>query len=80
MNAAVGPQWRIAQAERIRAAMGPEMCAVADALRTKFGEVKLNWLQSPTLTTGTPPWDEVAVRAQKDADTQSQNSGETPRG
>lgn len=50
----IGPQWRIAQAEKIRAAMGPDFCAVADALRNTFG-AKLAWLKTPTLTVGTEP-------------------------
>jgi hypothetical protein len=54
MNAQLGDQWRIAQAERIREAMGPEFCAVADALRETFG-AKLVWLQTPRLTVGTEP-------------------------
>lgn len=37
MSTQIGAQWRIAQAEKIRAAMGPEMCTVADALRETFG-------------------------------------------
>lgn len=43
--------WRIAQAEKIRAAMGPEMCAVADALRETFG-AKLDWLETPAMKIG----------------------------
>lgn len=54
MSANVGPQWRIAQAEKIRAAMGPELCAVADALREKFG-ARLVWLETSTLTIGEKP-------------------------
>src|ERR1041385_2882647 len=50
----VGPQWRIAQAEKIRAAMGPEFAAVADSLRETFG-AKLTWLETPRLSTGTKP-------------------------
>ena len=53
---AIGPQWRIAMAEKMRSAMGPEMCAVADALRETFGpDTKLNWLETSTLSHGTPP-------------------------
>lgn len=48
----IGPQWRIAQAEKIRTAMGRDMCAVADALRTAFG-AKIEWLETPALTLGT---------------------------
>lgn len=48
----VGDQWRIAQAEKIRAAMGPEMCSVADALRETFG-AKITWLETPSMSLGT---------------------------
>jgi hypothetical protein len=54
MSAQLGDQWRIAQAERIRDAMGSEFCAVADALRETFG-AKLTWLETPSIQTGTPP-------------------------
>ena len=55
MNVAAGPQWRIAQAEKIRAAMGPEFRAMADSLRNTFGAVKsLDWLRTDTLSMGTP--------------------------
>lgn len=54
MSTVVGDQWRIAQAERIREAMGPDFCAVADALRETFG-AKLAWLETPEIQTGTPP-------------------------
>jgi hypothetical protein len=57
----VGPQWRMAQAEKIRAAMGPEMCAVADALRETFG-AKIAWLETPTLTLGTKPEEGVPTQ------------------
>lgn len=53
MSAQLGDQWRIAQAERIRDAMGPDMCAVADALREKFG-AKLVWFESGEFTMGKP--------------------------
>lgn len=53
MSSQLGPQWRIAYAEKVRAAMGPEFAAVADALRATFGEAKLNWLETPALTVGT---------------------------
>lgn len=59
----IGPQWRIAQAEKMRAAMGPEMCAVADALREAFG-AKLVWLATPTLTMGTKPEEGVPTQWQ----------------
>jgi hypothetical protein len=55
MNVQVGPQWRIAQAERIRDAMGPEFCAVADALRETFPGAKLSWLDTPQIQSGTEP-------------------------
>jgi hypothetical protein len=54
VSAQLGDQWRIAQAERIRDAMGPEFCAVADALRQTFG-AKLVWLHTPGFTVGTEP-------------------------
>jgi hypothetical protein len=50
----IGPQWRIAQAEKVRAAMGSEFCAVADALRETFG-AKLVWLDTSTLKIGEKP-------------------------
>lgn len=61
MSVQVGPQWRIAQAERVRAAMGVEMCSVADALREAFG-AKLVWLDAPGLTVGEKP--EMGVTTQ----------------
>lgn len=54
MSVEIGPQWRIAQAEKIRAAMGPELTAIADSLRETFG-AKLTWLETPTLSMGTKP-------------------------
>ena len=54
MSAAVGDQWRIAYAEKVRVAMGADLCAVADALRETFG-AKLSWLETPTMTVGTEP-------------------------
>jgi len=60
----VGPQWRIAKAEKVRAAMGREFAAVADSLRETFGDVKLNWLETPTLTIGTKPDDGVPTQWQ----------------
>lgn len=54
MSDLVGAQWRIAQAERIRQAMGPEMCAVADALREQFG-ARLTYLKTATDLFGIPP-------------------------
>lgn len=54
MNALVGDQWKLSRAEQIRAAMGPEMCAVADALRETFG-AKLVWLCASTLVVGEEP-------------------------
>ena len=44
----------MAQVLKIRAAMGPEMSAVADTLRDTFG-AKLTWLETPSLTMGTKP-------------------------
>jgi hypothetical protein len=41
-------------AAEVREAMGPEMCAVADALRETFG-AKISWLDTPTIASGTPP-------------------------
>jgi hypothetical protein len=41
-------------AAEVREAMGPDFCAVADALRETFG-AKLTWLDTPTIQTGTPP-------------------------
>lgn len=54
MSAALDGTWRIAAAERIREAMGPDFCAVADALRETFG-AKLSWLETPAFKTGAPP-------------------------
>ena len=54
MNAPAN-DWRIAQAEKIRAVMGADFCAVADALRETFAGTKLTWLDTPTIKTGTPP-------------------------
>jgi len=54
LSAQVGDQWRIAYAQKVRVAMGPQMCAVADALRLQFG-AKLEWLETPTLTHGHEP-------------------------
>jgi hypothetical protein len=53
MNVAVGDQWRIAQAERVRESMGPDFQAVADELRTVFS-ARLVWFESGTLTMGKP--------------------------
>lgn len=53
MNAQVGDQWRIAQAERVREAMGPEFRAVADELRSAFS-ARLVWFESGSLTMGKP--------------------------
>lgn len=46
--------------------MGPEFCAIADALRKTFGDIKgLDWLKTDALTMGTEPggictkWDGV---------------------
>lgn len=61
MSTQIGAQWRIAQAEKIRAAMGPEMCAVADALRETFG-AKLAWLETPALSIGERPEEGVATQ------------------
>jgi hypothetical protein len=54
VSAQVGPQWRIAQAERMRAAMGSEFCAIADSLREQFG-ARLTFLKTPELVIGMPP-------------------------
>ena len=62
MKVEVGPQWRIAYAEKVRTAMGPEMSAVADALRETFGEAKLNWLETPTLSVGAKPEEGVPTQ------------------
>lgn len=40
-------------ADEVRAAMGPDMCAVADALRERFG-AKLEWLRTDSLELGKP--------------------------
>lgn len=61
MSVAVGDQWRIAQAERVRSAMGPELAAIADALRADFG-AKLVWLETPKLSIGTKPEEGVPTR------------------
>lgn len=50
----VGDQWRIARAEQVRSAMGPELCAIADALRETFG-ARVVWLSTPKLTLGEEP-------------------------
>lgn len=57
----IGPQWRIAKAEKIRAAMERDMCAVADSLRLTFG-AKIEWLETPSLTMGTKPEEGVPTR------------------
>jgi hypothetical protein len=58
----VGPQWRMAYALKVRAAMGPDMCAFADAIRATFGEAKLNWLETPELTMGMKPEEGVPTQ------------------
>jgi hypothetical protein len=45
----------------MRAAMGPELCAVADALRETFG-AKLAWLQTSSLTIGVKPEEGVPTQ------------------
>jgi hypothetical protein len=56
MSAQLGDQWRIAQAERIREAMGPGMCAAFDSLREVCGgDCKITWLDTPTIKRGTEP-------------------------
>jgi hypothetical protein len=55
VSAQLGDQWRIAQAERIREAMGSEFCAVADAMRETFPGTKLSWLNTPEIQSGTAP-------------------------
>lgn len=54
MSAVPANDWRIAVAERMREAMGPEMCAVADALRETFG-AKLTWLETQDIQIGRRP-------------------------
>jgi hypothetical protein len=54
LSVAIGDQWRIAYAQKVRDAMGPDLCAVADALRVTFG-AKLSWLETDGLTVGTEP-------------------------
>lgn len=61
MIAPIGDQWRIAKAEKIRAAMGRDMCAVADALRKTFG-AKIEWLETSSLTMGTKPEEGVPTQ------------------
>jgi hypothetical protein len=51
LNAQVGDQWRIAQAERVREAMGQDFCAIADELRLAFG-AKLTWFECPAFSMG----------------------------
>lgn len=46
--------WRIARAEQVREAMGPELCAIADALRAAFN-AKVVWLSTEKLTLGEEP-------------------------
>lgn len=46
--------WRMAQIERIRAAMTPELRAIADQLRIDF-DAKLTWLETPELVMGSEP-------------------------
>ena len=62
MKGEAGPQWRIAYAEKVRTAMGPDMCAFADAIRATFGEAKLNWLETRVLTIGTKPEEGVPTQ------------------
>lgn len=65
MNAQVGPQWRIAYAERVREAMGLGMRGAFDALRKISPDAKLTWLDTETIKHGTEPggvctqWDGV---------------------
>jgi len=54
MSALVGDQWKISRAQQVRDAMGPEMCAVADALRETFG-ARLTWLEAETMQIGSEP-------------------------
>ena len=54
MKVETGPQWRIAYALKVRTAMGPDLCAIADALRVTF-DAKLAWLETSTMTVGTEP-------------------------
>ena len=62
MKRDIGAQWRMAYAQKVRTAMGPDLAAVADSLRETFGEVKLNWLQTPSLTLGTKPEEGVPTQ------------------
>lgn len=57
----IGPDWRIAKAEKVRAAMGPEMTAVADALRLAF-DAKIVWFDTPSLQMGQKPDDGVCTQ------------------
>jgi hypothetical protein len=51
----IGPQWRIAYAEKVREAMGEGMRAAFDSLRAVCGPCKLVWLKTDALTLGTEP-------------------------
>lgn len=48
-------------AAEVREAMGPEMCAIADALREQFG-ARLTWLKTPEVVIGTKPEDGVPTQ------------------
>lgn len=53
MSELVGDQWKLSRALQIRNAMGPEMCAIADALRSQFGpDTKISWLRAPPFELG----------------------------
>jgi hypothetical protein len=51
---AASDPWRMAQIEKIRAAMGPEFRAVADQLRIDF-DAKLTWFKGEGLSMGKEP-------------------------
>lgn len=56
--------WRMAQIEKIREAMTPELRAIADQLRIDFG-AKLTWLDTPELSMGAEPQGEPIGEARK---------------
>lgn len=51
----IGPQWRIAYAEKVRAAMGEGMRSAFDALRTISPDAKLTWLDTESIKHGAEP-------------------------
>lgn len=58
---ALSDPWRMAQIEKIRAAMNSELRAIADQLRADFG-AKLTWLETPEINIGKPPEAGVCTR------------------